>query len=152
MIAQLDLLVAQRDSGAGGPLAVLLRFLAGLGIGGALPTATTLAAEFTPARKRTLAVTATIVCVPLGGMLAGIYASHIIPAYGWRALFWIGGALPAVFGVLLVALLPEMECSINTEPLTIAAIYPNARHPPLNVRAVIDYYIERFGTPLYWQT
>ncbi|MBY7151211.1 LysR family transcriptional regulator [Enterobacter hormaechei] len=52
----------------------------------------------------------------------------------------------------LVALLPEMECSINTEPLTIAAIYPNARHPPLNVRAVIDYYIERFGTPLYWQT
>ena len=52
----------------------------------------------------------------------------------------------------LVALLPERECSINTEPLTIAAIYPNARHPPLNVRAVIDYYIERFGTPLYWQT
>jgi AAHS family 4-hydroxybenzoate transporter-like MFS transporter len=84
-----------------------LRFLAGLGIGGALPTATTLAAEFTPARRRTLAVTATIVCVPLGGMLAGIYAGHIIPSFGWRALFWIGGALPAVFGLLLVALLPE---------------------------------------------
>ncbi|MCG0455191.1 LysR family transcriptional regulator [Enterobacter cloacae complex sp. ECC445] len=52
----------------------------------------------------------------------------------------------------LVSLLPEHECGINTEPQTIAAIYPNARHPPLNVRAVIDYYVERFGTPPYWQT
>lgn len=52
----------------------------------------------------------------------------------------------------LVALLPEMACAINTEPLNIAAIYPHARHPPLNVRAVIDYYVAFFGTPLYWQT
>ena len=52
----------------------------------------------------------------------------------------------------LVALLPEMACAINTEPLNIAAIYPHARHPPLNVRAVIDYCVERFGTPPYWQT
>ena len=51
-----------------------------------------------------------------------------------------------------VALLPEMACAINTEQLNIAAIYPNARHPPLNVRAVIDYYVAFFGTPLYWQT
>lgn len=34
-----------------------------------------------------------------------------------------------------------MACAINTEQLNIAAIYPNARHPPLNVRAVIDYYV-----------
>ena len=52
----------------------------------------------------------------------------------------------------LVALMPEMACAINTEQLNIAAIYPNARHPPLNVRAVIDYYVVFFGTPLYWQT
>ena len=52
----------------------------------------------------------------------------------------------------LVALLPEMACAINTEPLNIAAIYPHARHPPLNVRAVIDHYVALFGTPPYWQT
>lgn len=52
----------------------------------------------------------------------------------------------------LVALLPQLECAIHTEPLNIAAIYPNARHPPLNVRAVIDHYVGCFGTPLYWQT
>ncbi len=83
------------------------RFLAGLGIGGALPSASTISAELTPARRRTLAITATIVCVPLGGMLAGLYAGYILPLYGWRVLFWMGGALPAVLSIVLIALLPE---------------------------------------------
>lgn len=52
----------------------------------------------------------------------------------------------------LTEILPEMEFAIRPEPLSIAAIYPHARHPPVNVRAVIDYYIEAFGTPLYWQS
>lgn len=51
----------------------------------------------------------------------------------------------------LVALMPDYDCSIHTEPQSIAAIYPNTRHPPLNVRAAIDHYVEQFGTPLYWQ-
>lgn len=85
----------------------VLRFLAGLGIGGALPTATTLSAEFTPARRRTLAVTATIVCVPLGGMLAGLFAGQLIPVHGWRGLFLTGGALPLGYGLVLLAKLPE---------------------------------------------
>ncbi|WP_322013472.1 MFS transporter [Paraburkholderia sp. J12] len=84
-----------------------LRFLAGLGIGGALPTSTTLTAEFTPARLRTFAVTATIVCVPLGGMLAGLFAGQVLPAYGWRGLFFAGGILPLLLGVALFAALPE---------------------------------------------
>lgn len=52
----------------------------------------------------------------------------------------------------LVGLLPELDTSIKTEPQHIAAIYPNARHPPLNVRAIIDYYLDAFGSPLYWQS
>ncbi|WP_124094554.1 MFS transporter [Burkholderia gladioli] len=84
-----------------------LRFVAGLGIGGALPTATTLTAEFTPARHRTLMVTATIVCVPLGGMLAGLFAHAVLPVQGWRGLFVAGGALPLLLGVVLLATLPE---------------------------------------------
>ena len=84
-----------------------LRFVAGLGIGGALPTSTTTTAEFTPLRHRTLAVTATIVCVPLGGMLAGLFASAVLPALGWRALFFICGSLPLILSLLLVLGLPE---------------------------------------------
>lgn len=84
-----------------------LRLIAGLGIGGALPTSTTLTAEFTPARRRTMAVTATIVCVPLGGMLAGMFASYVLPALGWRPLFYVGGLLPISLGVALMFALPE---------------------------------------------
>nr|BFD42550.1 MFS transporter [Pseudomonas sp. FFPRI_1] len=93
-----------------------LRFIAGLGIGGALPSATTMTAEFTPARRRTLAVTATIVCVPLGGMLAGFFASHVLPLYGWRTLFFIGGAMPIVLGFLLLATLPESPRFLARRP------------------------------------
>lgn len=68
-----------------------LRFVAGLGIGGALPTATTVTAEFMPARWRTLAVTATIVCVPGGGMFAGFVAASVLSRSGWSSLFlWAG--------------------------------------------------------------
>ena len=84
-----------------------LRFLAGLGIGGALPSSTTMTAEFTPLRSRTMAITATIVCVPLGGMLAGIFASYIIPEFGWRGLFKIGGLVPLAVAIVLVFRLPE---------------------------------------------
>lgn len=51
----------------------------------------------------------------------------------------------------LIRLLTDYEAAIKTEPQHIAAIYPNTRHPPLNVRTVIDYFVEVYGTPLYWQ-
>ena len=93
-----------------------LRFLAGLGIGGALPTSTTMTAEFTPARRRTMMVTATIVCVPLGGMVAGLFAGAVLPGLGWRALFLVGGALPVLFFALLLALLPESPRYLARRP------------------------------------
>jgi MFS transporter, AAHS family, 4-hydroxybenzoate transporter len=83
------------------------RFFAGLGIGGALPTSTTLVAEFTPSRIRPLAVTCTIVCVPLGGMFAGVLAAYILPNYGWRTLFLAGGAIPLLLCLVLIFALPE---------------------------------------------
>lgn len=85
----------------------LIRFFAGLGIGAALPTATTLTAEFTPARFRTIAVTTAIVCYPLGGMLAGLFAGQVLPAQGWRMFFFIGGALPLIYAVFLIFALSE---------------------------------------------
>lgn len=84
-----------------------LRFIAGLGIGGALPTSTTMTAEFTPLRSRTLAITATIVCFPAGGMLAGLFANFIIPEFGWRGLFTIGGLIPLVLVAVMFFRLPE---------------------------------------------
>jgi AAHS family 4-hydroxybenzoate transporter-like MFS transporter len=84
-----------------------LRFFAGLGLGGAMPNAAALSSEYVPRRQRPFAVTLTIVCIPLGGTLAGIVGAQILPRFGWRALFLIGGILPLVLGAVLLKVLPE---------------------------------------------
>ena len=84
-----------------------LRFLAGVGLGGAMPNAATLASEYVPRKQRPFAVTLTIVCIPLGGVLAGELAARIIPNYGWRALFIAGGMVPVVLAAVLWKVLPE---------------------------------------------
>jgi MFS transporter, AAHS family, 4-hydroxybenzoate transporter len=92
------------------------RFIAGLGIGGALPCSSTIAAELTSLNRRTLAITATIVCVPVGGMLAGLYAGYVLPQFGWRALFFMGGVPPAVLSIVLIARLPESPRFLVRKP------------------------------------
>ncbi len=84
-----------------------IRFFAGLGIGAALPTATTLTAEFIPLRFRTMAVTTAIVCYPLGGMLAGLVAGQVLPVQGWRTFFVIGGLMPIAYALILAFVLRE---------------------------------------------
>ncbi len=84
-----------------------IRFFAGLGIGAALPTATTLTAEFIPLRYRTMAVTTAIVCYPLGGMLAGLVAGQVLPVQGWRTFFVIGGLMPMAYALILIFVLRE---------------------------------------------
>jgi AAHS family 4-hydroxybenzoate transporter-like MFS transporter len=85
----------------------VVRFLAGLGLGGAMPNAAALTAEFVPARQRPIAITLTIVCIPVGGVLAGLAAGAVIPAYGWRALFAAGGLVPLALALMFFKMLPE---------------------------------------------
>jgi MFS transporter, AAHS family, 4-hydroxybenzoate transporter len=93
---------------AGNPLTLsALRFLAGLGLGAAMPNAATLSSEYVPTRHRPFAVTLTIVCIPLGGSLAGFVGGQILPRYGWHVLFVICGLLPLVLAALLLNALPE---------------------------------------------
>jgi MFS transporter, AAHS family, 4-hydroxybenzoate transporter len=92
------------------------RFLAGVGLGGALPNAAALASEFVPKRHRAIAVTLTIVCVPLGGTLAGLLALRVLPTLGWRVLFVIGGTIPIAAAVMLMAALVESPRYLLTRP------------------------------------
>jgi AAHS family 4-hydroxybenzoate transporter-like MFS transporter len=85
----------------------VLRFLAGIGLGGAMPNAAALASEYVPRRQRPFAVTLTIVCIPLGGFVASTMASLLGPTYGWRGLFIAGGLVPIVLAAVLFKVLPE---------------------------------------------
>jgi AAHS family 4-hydroxybenzoate transporter-like MFS transporter len=95
-------------SGVGGLTGLAaLRLISGIGLGGAIPNATALAAEYVPRRQRPLAVSLAIVCVPVGGTVAGLTAVPGLPAFGWRGMFMIGGLIPVVLALVLWRLLPE---------------------------------------------
>jgi MFS transporter, AAHS family, 4-hydroxybenzoate transporter len=85
----------------------ILRFFAGFGLGGAMPNAAALSSEYVPVRQRPFAVTLTIVCIPLGGSLAGLVGALVLPRLGWRGLFLVGGILPLVIAAILLKVLPE---------------------------------------------
>jgi AAHS family 4-hydroxybenzoate transporter-like MFS transporter len=85
----------------------VLRFFAGLGLGGAMPNAAALSSEYVPRHQRPFAVTLTIVCIPLGGSLAGFVGGLVLPRFGWRGLFLVGGVLPLIIAAVLLKVLPE---------------------------------------------
>ena len=85
----------------------VLRFLAGVGLGGAMPNAASLASEYVPRRSRPFAVTLTIVCIPLGGFVASTMTRLIAPQFGWQGLFIVGGVVPLVLAAVLFKVLPE---------------------------------------------
>jgi AAHS family 4-hydroxybenzoate transporter-like MFS transporter len=86
---------------------LLIRFLTGLGLGGATPSFVSLTSEYAPPRLRRLVVALLWAGIPLGGALGGALASLVIPTLGWRALFFVGGGLPLALSVILMLFLPE---------------------------------------------
>lgn len=86
---------------------VALRFLIGIGMGGATPTLLALVAEFAPARHRAIVMTLTLLGLPGGAMIGGLVAAAWLPDLGWRGVFLLGGALPVVLIPLALVALPE---------------------------------------------
>ncbi|MGI8909913.1 MAG: MFS transporter [Rubrobacteraceae bacterium] len=85
----------------------LFRFLAGLGLGGLIPTAATMVSEFARMRRGSSSITFMMTGYHVGGVLTALLAIPILPALGWRAMFVIG-ALPAlVLAPLMLKNLPE---------------------------------------------
>lgn len=126
----------------------ILRFLTGMGAGGALPNAGTLSAEFAPLRWRPVAVTFTLVCVPLGGMLGGLAAARILPLYGWRAIYLLGGTTPMSLVLLLLLALPESPRFLARDPrrfTELAALLGKMGHP-VPKRTRFEDKMERLST------
>ena len=84
-----------------------LRFVTGIGMGGLLPNAASLNAEYAPGRHRATMVILMYVGTALGGAIPGPIAAVLAPAYGWQVLFLIGGALPIIGAIAAWLWLPE---------------------------------------------
>jgi AAHS family 4-hydroxybenzoate transporter-like MFS transporter len=84
-----------------------LRLLAGIGIGGLLPNAISLTAEFAPRRYRATLIILMFSGVSFGGVLPGAVAALLVPAHGWQILFTVGGVIPIVVAIICAVALPE---------------------------------------------
>jgi AAHS family 4-hydroxybenzoate transporter-like MFS transporter len=84
-----------------------IRFLTGLGLGGAMPNTIALTSEFSPHRRRATMVMVMFVGFSIGAALGGLLAAALIPQFGWRSVFVAGGAAPLVLVPILAWRLPE---------------------------------------------
>jgi MFS family permease len=85
----------------------LLRFLAGLGLGGVLPTALAMVNEYAGRGRGGTATTRMMTGYHVGAVLTALVGILVIAPLGWRWMFVIG-ALPALVLVpLMVVYLPE---------------------------------------------
>jgi AAHS family 4-hydroxybenzoate transporter-like MFS transporter len=86
---------------------LIIRAIAGMGLGSIIPNATALVGEFSPKRVRIKWMTYVNVGFTAGAALGGFIAAAMIPRFGWRSVFYFGGAIPIVLAVLMAVWLPE---------------------------------------------
>lgn len=86
---------------------LVLRFIAGLGMGGATPVVLSLAAEYGSARHRGTIMTTVLLGLPAGAILGGLLAAKMLPVIGWQGIFAVGGIVPLLLLVVLLTSLPE---------------------------------------------
>jgi len=86
----------------------VMRALFGIGMGGEWGVGASLAMEAAPIRWRGILSGILQSGYPIGNLLAALAARFILPAWGWRPMFWIG-ALPALLALYIRAKVPESE-------------------------------------------
>ena len=86
---------------------LVLRFLTGLGLGGAMPTTITLTSEYCPQARRASLVTLMFCGFTIGSALGGLVAAQLLATVGWRGILTIGGVIPLLLVPALLFALPE---------------------------------------------
>jgi MFS transporter, putative metabolite:H+ symporter len=84
----------------------LIRFFAGVGLGGELPVASTLVSEFAPAERRGRTIVLLESFWAYGTVLAALIGALVIPTAGWRVALLIG-TLPALYVFVIRRAIPE---------------------------------------------
>ncbi len=127
-----------------GSYALLLatRFLAGIGLGGAVPCYIALSSEYAPQRRRAMVASLIWSAFPLGVSLGSFLNAAILVEFGWQALFLIGGGLPIILALALTIWLPEsirFMIAAASDPARVAAIVARLRPgTPASARYVND--------------
>ncbi len=89
------------------PTLLVIRFLTGLGLGGAMPNTVAMTAEYNPHRRRATMIMIMFCGFSIGAALGGMLAAGLIPRFGWRSVFLVGGIAPLIMVPILALRLPE---------------------------------------------
>jgi MFS transporter, AAHS family, 4-hydroxybenzoate transporter len=89
------------------PSITAMRFLTGLGIGGAMPVTVALTSDYSPISRRGTLIMLMFCGNTLGGFLGGQLVAQILPVFGWQSIFLSGGIPPLLLMPLLMMYLPE---------------------------------------------
>jgi len=84
----------------------VMRFLAGLGIGGVMPNVVAHMTEYSPKKIRSVMVTLMFSGYSVGSMLAALLGKGLIESYGWQSVFLAAGA-PVLLIPFILKSLPE---------------------------------------------
>ena len=110
---------------------LVLRALFGIGMGGEWGVGASLAMEAAPPRWRGILSGMLQSGYSFGYLLAAVAARVVLPAWGWRAMFWVGGA-PALLALYIRAKVPESEAwKQHRAPSTRAVLKTLASHKGL---------------------
>ena len=86
---------------------LVLRTIAGIGLGGSIPNAIALVTEYAPARERATRVGIMFIGYTVGSAVGGVIAAQLIPSWGWSSVFVVGGVLPIAIALVSLFVLPE---------------------------------------------
>ncbi|USZ15145.1 MFS transporter [Moraxella sp. FZLJ2107] len=84
----------------------ILRFLAGLGIGGVMPNLVALTSEYAPKKSRATMVSIMFSGYAVGGIISALLGSFLVKDYGWEIMFYLAG-IPLAGFPLIWKFLPE---------------------------------------------
>ncbi|TCK33288.1 AAHS family 4-hydroxybenzoate transporter-like MFS transporter [Paraburkholderia sp. BL8N3] len=115
---------------------IALRFLTGIGLGAAAPSAVALTCELAPKRVRATFVLLVYCGYSLGFVVAGFTAGMLLPTFGWQSLMIAGAAAPLLLTIPLALMLPESMSFLQKCPdgdertrATILRLFPRANIP-----------------------
>jgi len=94
----------------------ILRFIAGLGIGGVMPNVVSLMSEYSPKRRRSTMVALMFSGYAVGGMMSAGLGIWIVPTYGWQVMFYLAG-IPFLLVPFMISNLPESATFMMSQGL-----------------------------------
>lgn len=136
---------------------MVLRFLAGIGLGGLWGVVAAYIAESWPEQQRARATSFVLSSFPVGAGLAAGVAALVLPLYGWRMLFLVSGLGAVALAAILYFVLPEsaawahqrtqvVKADKSSDKVSVRAIFA----PDLLRNTILGTLAASFALTAYW--